>query len=161
MNQCTKGMVSKQYYTYILVVLGTNDIPRANQWDKQQHALRKAMECVLAGLADYPSPTGLGGLFATQVFSFEENHAVAKFAVMMEQVPTKAGARYVRVPWEKEVHTHKKRQRRLLSISTRQGVIYYLFSSFLLLQRLRHGPPIPSGSSVRQKRQPPRKCCQL
>ena len=61
LNQCTKGMVSKQYYTYILVVLGTNDIPRANQWDKQQHVLRKAMERVLAGLADYLSPTGPGG----------------------------------------------------------------------------------------------------
>ena len=57
--------VSEELYTYILVVLGTNDIPKMGQWAKQERALQEAMEKVLAALVGYLSPTGLGGLLVT------------------------------------------------------------------------------------------------
>ena len=95
-------MVSKELYTYILVVLGTNDIPKVKQWARQQNALQETMENVLAGLAGYLSSANLKGLLVTQVFSLEETRVVEKFTTRMEQVVTRAGARFVQVPWSKE-----------------------------------------------------------
>ena len=86
--------------------MGTNDITTERQWAKQQPVLKEAMGKVLVGLGHYLSCASLRGLLVTQVFSFEENRAVEKFAAMMEQVVAHAGARYVKVPWTKE-HTQK------------------------------------------------------
>ena len=65
LQESSGGVVSEEFYTYILVVLGTNDIPKMGQWAKQERALQEAMEKVLAGLVGYLSPTGLGGLLVT------------------------------------------------------------------------------------------------
>ena len=68
------------------------------------------MKHVLAGLGGYLSSANLKGLLVTQVFSLDENRAVEKFTTMMEQVVTRAGARFVQVPWSKE-HMQKRQQR--------------------------------------------------
>ena len=89
---------------------GANDIPIVKQWAKQQHEFQEAMKHVLAGLGGYLSSANLKGLLVTQVFSLDENRAVEKFTTMMEQVVTRAGARFVQVPWSKE-HMQKRQQR--------------------------------------------------
>ena len=65
LQESSGRVVSEDLYTYILVVFGTNDIPKMGQWAKQERALQEAMENVLAGLVGYLSPTGLGGLLVT------------------------------------------------------------------------------------------------
>ena len=65
LQESSGRVVSEDLYTYILVVFGTNDIPKMGQWAKQERALQEAMEKVLAGLVGYLSPTGLGGLLVT------------------------------------------------------------------------------------------------
>ena len=114
-HRCTKGGVAaKHSFKYVLVVLGTNDIPVEKQWEKQKDKLKTAMEAVLEGLKEYAALPDSGGqpdlkrILVTQAFNFEESRAVGSFTKLTQVVAESFGARFVAVPWEKERHVQHK-----------------------------------------------------
>ena len=109
----TKEGTARHHFKYVLVVLGTNDIPMEKQWEKQKDTLKEAMETVLDALKDYVwlgDPKGrpdLKRILVTQAFSFEER-ACDRFAKLTEEVADRFGAQFVAVPWDKERHMQTK-----------------------------------------------------
>ena len=89
--------MAKHHFKYVLIVLGTNDIPMENHWMKQQEILKTAIETVLEDLKEYvwlgdQDRPDLKRILVTQAFNFEESRAVGRFTELTQGVAESFGA---------------------------------------------------------------------
>ena len=85
LQQFCKGSLAPGKFSYILFVLGTNDVPRqrarADTWDR----LSESIPAVLTGVKKYLSPsTGPQNILVTTPFCFEPGHATDEFHKLLE-----------------------------------------------------------------------------
>ena len=118
LEQCEAcPIITGRKYEYIVMVLGTNDVPMVSRWgSKQEKVLQDAFATVLEALKSYIIPEGYTSasgecskrLLVTQPFNFEEKRAVAQFNDLLRQAVIEAGGTHVAVPWEQSKHVQSR-----------------------------------------------------